>query len=151
VPAWNTTQNLIQLITRAVYLSPDLILIYEAINDALLEDKKWLVDLPAVDYSKYSGFLENHSLLYVFLRAKFREAIDVLQVDVLGGLNTVMEGLVVSASQPQIMSQTAIFSNNIRLYCTLARKWNVSIAFITMPLNYDASVDLTNNRRRAGR
>jgi lysophospholipase L1-like esterase len=151
VPAWNSTQNLIQLITRAVYLSPDLILVYEAINDALLEDNKWLVDLPAVDYSRYNGFLENYSLLYVLLRAKFREAIDILQVGVLGGLNAEMARLAVMANQPQIMSQTAIFSNNIQLYSTLGRSWNVNIAYITMPLNNDPSVDLANNRRRAGR
>jgi lysophospholipase L1-like esterase len=150
VPTWNTTQSLIQFMTRAIYLSPDVILVYHAINDALTEDNKWLVDLPAVDYRRYSGLLENHSLLFVFLRSKFRAAVDQLQVGLLGGSTAEMKRAAMLAHQPRIMDQTVIFSNNIRLFSTLARSRNIKVVYITMPLNNDQSADLESNRQRAG-
>ena len=43
VPTWNTTQSLIQLVTRAIHLSPDMIVVYHAINDVDQVDGKWLI------------------------------------------------------------------------------------------------------------
>ena len=80
VPTWTTTQSLIQFVTRGIYLDPDVILVFEAINDNHLDDGYWLHHLPEVDYSRHAGFLERHSQLYCFVRnriATWREALAV--------------------------------------------------------------------------
>ncbi len=144
VPAWNTTQSLIQLLTRAIHLSPDVIVVYHAINDAFQRDDKWLKDLPAVDYRRYNGVLENSSLLYVFVRNHLRNAFQSLALLRPG------PSLAKPADLAGRMRETAIFRSNIEHFAAIAKHRGIKLVLITMPLNHDEKLDVEANRRRAG-
>lgn len=150
VPTWNTTQSLIQFITRATYLSPDLIVIYHAINDASQVDNKWLTALPAVDYTKFSGPLENSSLLYVLVRSKVRAVAEVIKMNVFGIAPIHMDQWVAAFKGHDSMANTQIFRSNLESFSYLAKRRNIQVAFLTMPLSFEASEDMASNRRRAG-
>lgn len=64
VPTWTTTQNLVQFISRAVYLHPDIVIFYEAINAVHMSDFYWLYNLPQVRYTEHGGTLQNHLQFY---------------------------------------------------------------------------------------
>lgn len=145
VPTWNTTQSLIQLLTRAIHLSPDVIVVFHAINDASQRDEKWLKDLPAVDYRRYNGVLENSSLLYVFVRNYLRHAFQSLALLWPGSSSARPADL-----DERIMRQTAIFRSNIEHFAAIAKYRGIKLVLVTMPLNHDEGLDVETNRRRAG-
>ncbi|MBI2891620.1 MAG: SGNH/GDSL hydrolase family protein [Nitrospirae bacterium] len=146
VPAWNTTQSLVQFITRAIYLEPDFILVFHAINDFQNEEYKWLKKLPAVDYAKYSGFVENHSLLYNFARNRLRRIRDGLQ-----GKKARAEMLTLHKMDPTVSKPSPkIYTMNLTNFLVLASHHGIKAGLITMPMNYDPAADLGTNFPRAG-
>ena len=135
----------LQLVTRAIHLSPDMIVVYHAINDVDQVDGKWLTALPAVDYTKHNGLLENCSLLYVFFRNAARPMIEAARGRIFGGSSS----SAATAVRADMMQQTRIFRGNLEHFAAIGRYRNIKVVFVTMPLNHDPSEALATNRRRA--
>ena len=138
VPYWNSTQSLIQFITRGVYLRPNLIVIYHAINDRSMTKYHWLHSMEPVDYRKYSGFLRQNSLLYNFLRKRVVKAAPRRSA----GLNKELPADKTPNSQ--------VFRTNISNFVAIARVHGIQVALVTMPLRIDSDTPETEARKLAG-
>lgn len=136
VPTWTTTQSLIQFITRAVYLAPDLIIIYHAINDSHMSEHYWFYHLPEVDYLKYGGWLRYKSQLYAFISNRF---------------NVINRWLRQGLSKSQdVEFSTQVYETDIRHFLVLSEYYGIDVLLVSMALNYDVDASAISNRRRAG-
>jgi len=138
VPHWTITQNLIQFITRVIYLKPDFIIIYDAINGINMQEHKWLYHLPAVNYKEYSGFLRNNFVLHNFIIGrvnKLKDAWDYFDWKrrVVRSLPLKKTGITVDDFSPQI------FETDIENFIILAKHYDITVILVTMPFNYEES------------
>ncbi len=148
VPAWNTTQSLIQFVTRAIYLQPDLIIIYHATNDHYMEDNYWLHRLPEVDYKEYGGFLRNHSLLYCFALNRIRNLSNWVKSK---RWKSTLRGASAAASDGADRSDsTQVYAMNLENFAALAKYRGIGAVFVTMPVAYDEGLGRTENAVQAG-
>lgn len=144
VPSWNTTQSLIQYLTRGQYLEPDLVIVYHAINDSFMLDKQWLEEMREVDYRKYGGFLAQHSVLYNFLANRFARL----------RLKLEERGLIpiTSIELPDLNLPYGeeIFRTNLETIIASAKARGADVMLVTMALDYHDGLSQEEAATRAG-
>lgn len=139
VPTWGSTQNLIRFLIQGVYLEPDFIIYYEAINDADKTDYYWFYHLPEVQYEKYGGFLRNHFQFFNFVRNRI---VDLKNILAMWWWKKNLINISPSSLNSAFDSSTQLFRTDIENLIVLAKHSNSRVILVTMPLNYDPS----NNR-----
>ena len=155
-PTWNSTQSLIQFITRAIYLNPDMIIIYHAINDHNNVKYRWLKDLPMVDYEKYSGFLKEHSLAYNFLQPRVIRSYNAyMNRDWIATYSndenfSIQYTTIEDPDEEKEGYSPQIFIQNIQNFIVLAKAYNISVVLVTMPLSFDEEKSREENIKAAG-
>ncbi len=157
VPTWNTTQSLIQFITRAIYLKPDIIIVYHSINDYKMDDFYWLYHLPEIDFEEYGGFLRNHSQLYCFIRNKVIVLMDKIKIslwqrDVVNRVYDIesFSKREITTKDEEWKTSTQVFKMDMKHFIALTKFYGIKTVFVTMPLNHDPKLDFWNNLSRAG-
>jgi len=148
VPGWNTTQSLIQFITRGLYLNPDMIIIYHAINNNSMSDNYWLHSLKEVEYTRYGGFLRNHSQLYAFLYNRW----DRLKRSIKQTMwnRQIQSNVLPEQKKDESHFSTQVFKKDIEHFIILAGHYGIKVMLVTMPLNYQSQAPNEEKILRAG-
>ncbi len=148
-PAWTTTHSLIQFVTRGLYLDPDIIIVYHAINDSYLSDDEWLFRLREVQYEKNGGFLQLHSYLYNFLKARIYKT--QASVEAWLWLREVKKGKIDRNDTMLDRPSPNIFEKDMESFVAISRFNGIKPVFVTMPLNYDPKDSYEENAERAAK
>ena len=149
VPGWTTTQSLVQFVSRAIHLDPDIILVYHAINDANMSDTHWFESLPEVDYTKFGGPTRRYSQFLTFLGnrwTRFSTARKVRGWE--RGLDSRAERNT-AGKQPQ-KTGTRVFEADLTNFVVIAKSRGIRVGLITMPLNHAPEETYRSNAERAG-
>lgn len=134
-PTWTTTQDLIRFISQAIYLDPDIIIIYEAINDSFMEDYYWLNHLPEVHYKDYGGFFRRNSILYNFALNKMSELKTILWFAKWNKWQRSAERKRIAALFNNEKISNQVFHTDIENFIVLALHRKIKVVLVTMALN----------------
>lgn len=139
VPTWDTTQSLIQFVTRVIYLDPDIIIIYEGINDYPMKAFYWFKNLPLVNYRAYGSFVRNHFIIYNIAYNTLLEANNQLENFLFERrLSGIPDGAMFDDNKITVTeNDNLIFKTNIENFIILSRSRNIKIMLCPMALSFD--------------
>ena len=152
VPGWNTTQSLIQFITRVIYLEPDVIIIYHGINDHTMKPYYWLTSLPEVEFKTYGSFMKNHFILYNVIRNKLnRIAFMLSELRVRKAVSIAPDDKLFEIGKHTVPDEyNMIFKTNIENFIILSKNRNIKVMLCPMALSFDRHLSIKKNLSMAG-
>lgn len=148
VPAWGSTQNLIRFLIQGIYLNPDVIIYYEAINDSIKTDDYWFYHMPEIQYEKYGHFFNHHSQLFNFVRNMMNRG--KLTFDMMRWRRELEKSSTAQEFSQDPPFSTQNYAMDIGNLIALAKHRGIRVMLITMPLNYEADDTSKEAALRAG-